>query len=271
MANNGSNGSGGGNTISPPRKRVSPSKYWCFTFNNYTKDELDQMVHTFEDMAVKYVFGREVGDSGTPHLQGYIECPTKIRPLEKFKTKKIHWEKRRGTSAQNITYCTKDGDYASNMKIPRPLMKVTKSDLRKEQIDIANLFVKPEEKFGRSIYWFWESRGAWGKTVLATYMVDQMGAIVVSGKAADAGYAVQMYIEEHGTGPDIVIMDIPRTKSACYISYESLENIKNGLFFSGKYKGNMVRFNRPHLIVFANEPPEMERMSGDRWVIEELI
>lgn len=270
MEQNGSNGSGGGNTISPPKKRMSASKYWCFTLNNPEEIDMAQLVQAFDKYKMKYVVGREVGESGTPHLQGYLESPTKIRPLETFHTTRIHWEKRRGSSMQNTTYCTKDGDYETNMIIPRETMKVTKSDLRMEQIDIANLFLKPEEKFGRSIYWFWESRGNWGKTVLATYMVDQMGAIVVSGKAVDAGYAIQMYIEEHGQGPEIVIMDIPRTRGVQYISYESIENIKNGLFFSGKYKGCMVRFNRPHIIVFANEPPEMDRMSSDRWFIEEL-
>ena len=97
-----------------------------------------------------------------------------------------------------------------------------------------------------------------------------MGAIIVSGKAADAKYAIQMYIQKHGQGPEIVIMDIPRTKGVTYVSYEAIEKIKDGLFFSGKYEGGMVRYNRPHFIVFANEPPETERMSSDRWVIEEL-
>ncbi len=101
-------------------------------------------------------------------------------------------------------------------------------------------------------------------------MVDQMGAIIVGGKASDAGYAIQQYIEKNGEGPKIVILDVPRTKSAEYISYESIENIKNGCFFSGKYEGGMVRFNKPHIIVFANEPPESSRMSADRWNITQL-
>ena len=261
---------GGGNTNSPPKKQVSPSKYWCFTFNNYTEADLVQLCSTFDNNNMKYVIGKEIGDSGTKHLQGYIEATSRIRPLTLFHTKKIHWEKRKGTKNQNLIYCSKDGDYKTNMVIPRQLHKVKKTDLRQEQIDIANLFLKPEEKFGRRINWFWESKGNWGKTVLSTYMVDQMGAIIVSGKAADAKYAIQMYIQKHGQGPEIVIMDIPRTKGVTYVSYEAIEKIKDGLFFSGKYEGGMVRFNRPHIVVFANEPPETERMSSDRWVIEEL-
>ena len=88
MEQNGSNGSGGGNTISPPIARKSGSKYWCFTFNNYTKMEMDQMEQAFKQLEVKYVFGREVGESGTPHLQGYIECPKKTQTIRGIQNKK---------------------------------------------------------------------------------------------------------------------------------------------------------------------------------------
>ena len=270
MTENSASSAGGGNTNSPPKKQISPSKYWCFTFNNYTEDDLVQIVRTLECNDMDYIVGKEIGDSGTKHLQGYIESPRRIRPLTLFHTKKIHWEKRKGNKIQNIVYCSKDGDYTTNMIVPKKLNKVKMTDLRQEQIDIANLFRKPEEKFGRRIHWFWETRGNWGKTVLSTYMVDNMQAIIVSGKAADAKYAIQMYIEKNGGGPEIVIMDIPRTRGVQYVSYEAIEKIKDGLFFSGKYEGGMVRFNRPHFIVFANEPPEEERMSADRWVIKQL-
>ncbi len=260
-----------GNTSSCAKPRISASKRWCFTLNNWTNTQLVELVKEFETSKMNYFIGEEVGKEGTPHLQGYIESKKVFRPIERYK--KIcnaHWEKCKGNRASNTVYCNKDGKVHTNMIIPVPLQKIEKSDLRQDQLDIANQFLEPEHKFGRKIYWYWEHIGNWGKTVLAMYLVDQMGAIVVGGKAADAAYAVQMYIEENGTGPKIVIMDVPRTKSAEYISYESIENIKNGMFFSGKYKGGMVRYNKPHFIVFANEPPERHRMSEDRWVIEEL-
>ena len=31
---------GEGNTNPPPKKRISPSKMWCFTLNNYTSEEM---------------------------------------------------------------------------------------------------------------------------------------------------------------------------------------------------------------------------------------
>ena len=120
---------GGGNTNSPPKKQVSPSKYWCFTFNNYTEADLVQLTYTFESKNMKYIIGKEIGDSGTKHLQGYIEATSRIRPLTLFHTKKIHWEKRKGTKNQNLIYCSKDGDYKTNMVIPRQLYKVVQGEV----------------------------------------------------------------------------------------------------------------------------------------------
>lgn len=267
---------GGGNTKTPPKKRCSQSKYWCFTFNNYT---VEQMVHVFEDLKRKtdlFIFGEEVGESGTPHLQGYIEFAKRARPLEAFPGwgKKCHWEKRKGSRADNVTYCAKEGKnlkMSEGLKVPAKLHLIEWDDLRVDQQDIACMFEDPEDpKWGRKIYWFWEADGNWGKSILTTYMVDQMGAIEVGGKAADAKCGISAYLEKNKEGPPIVIMDVPRTKGAEYISYEAIESIKNGRFFSGKYESGMCRYNRPHFIVFANEPPETTRMSLDRWVIREL-
>jgi hypothetical protein len=49
-----------------------------------------------------------------------------------------------------------------------------------------------------------------------------------------------------------------------------MENVKDGLFFSTKYESGMVRYNPPHVIVFANVPPDVTKMSADRWVIKEI-
>lgn len=241
--------------------------------NNYTEKQLVEIVEKFKKMNMNYFIGEEIAPTtGTPHLQGYCEGKKVFRPFASFKkiSNKIHWEKCKGDRASNTVYCGKDDKLHTNMVIPVPLDKIERNDLRQEQLDIADKFIEREHKFGRKIYWYWENKGNWGKTILATYMVDQMHALVVGGKAADAAYAVQMYLKNNGTGPKIIIMDVPRTRSTEYISYEAIENIKNGMFFSSKYEGGMVRYNRPHVIVFANEPPETHRMSQDRWEITEL-
>ena len=61
---------------------MSQSKQWCFTLNNYTSDEVKAIKAKFEDPAVdlRYgIIGHEVGDNGTPHLQGYCSFNKNLR------------------------------------------------------------------------------------------------------------------------------------------------------------------------------------------------
>lgn len=90
------------------------SKYFVYTLNNYTDDELEQLrsLGTNENV-VYHVHGREVGENGTPHLQGYIEFSRRLR-LNQVKDlcgDRAHFESRRGTPQQARDYCVKDGDY----------------------------------------------------------------------------------------------------------------------------------------------------------------
>jgi hypothetical protein len=105
--------------------------------------------------------------------------------------------------------------------------------------------------------------------MLATYMIDQMKATEVSGKGADVLCGISSLIEKIGECPPIVIYDIPRSQTD-YVSYMSIEKLKDGKFFSGKYESGMVRYNRPHIICFANEPPREELLSKDRWIVKML-
>ena len=58
------------------RKRASR---WCFTLNNYTADEVEAIERKSSDreLCTYIVYGKEVGESNTPHLQGYLELVTR--------------------------------------------------------------------------------------------------------------------------------------------------------------------------------------------------
>ena len=89
---------------------MSSSRNWCFTLNNYTAEDEARLA----SLSCKYiVYGREVGESGTPHLQGYVEF-NKGRKFEKVKSllgDSVHLEMRRGTSKEASDYCKKDGNF----------------------------------------------------------------------------------------------------------------------------------------------------------------
>ncbi len=263
-----SNSSTGGGNTKPPQ--CSPSIRWCFTFNNYTDQDVSSISSKVPLLCKKYIIAKEVGESGTPHLQGYIEFKTKCRPKNLF-SDKIHWEKAKGTPLDNVTYCSKEGDVILSYGMPRPVAKITYNMLRPWQREIADKYKDHEDPlFGREIHWYFESDGGVGKSVLCKYFIDNRDALVIAGNQNDIKHGIASWIEKRGEGPSIVVLNIPRSSEG-YISYPALEQIKDGFFFSGKYEGGMCRFNSPHIICFANHKPEMGSLSADRWRVFHLL
>lgn len=81
----------------------------CFTQNNWTEESYKLLV---EEPLFQYVIiGKEVGESGTPHLQGYAEFIKKAKWGPLAKKHNMHCETAKGTPEQCINYCKKDGDY----------------------------------------------------------------------------------------------------------------------------------------------------------------
>ena len=100
---------------------MSPSTRWCFTLNNYTQAEQQQISDGFPDTFTYLVFGRELGDSGTPHLQGFF-CLRSRRSLRQVRAfpgfARAHLEAARGKTSQAAAYCKKDDDYDEFGQIP---------------------------------------------------------------------------------------------------------------------------------------------------------
>lgn len=79
------------------------------TVNNWT--EADSQC--FADCGAQYyVYGDEVGDEGTPHLQGYVYFKSQ-RTMASLKKKfpRAHLDKRKGSHEQAVDYCKKDGRF----------------------------------------------------------------------------------------------------------------------------------------------------------------
>lgn len=267
---------GVGNTRTPRKQLTHPSKHWVFTLK-YEDCASSAIIEKLEPLCEKYIFQRETGDSETKyeHWQGYIMFKKKARPMGIGLPKSCHWEKCRSPK-HAIAYCSKDETayiplerYSKGVKMIRRLQIVTYEMLRPWQKDIADKYDEPCDMFDRKINWYWEPDGNIGKSVLGKYFVDNKGAIIISGKGTDCLYAIQQYVEKHGEGPDIIIMDVPRCIE--HISWNAIESAKNGCFFSGKYEGGMVRYNTPHVIIFSNEPPDTHKLSIDRWNIVQLF
>lgn len=84
---------------------------WVFTLNNYTDEEVKRVTE-YPDF-VRYVcYGKEVGDKGTPHLQGFVVTWQAVR-LSQFKLwmRRAHFEPMISSLENNERYCQKQGDY----------------------------------------------------------------------------------------------------------------------------------------------------------------
>ncbi len=247
-------------------KRPSGSKKWAFTWHNYPENWMALLAPVFEGSA--WIGGYEIcPNTGTPHIQGFVEFPVKVRPIGyKGAPKAIHWEAAKGTREQNVKYCAKEGNTVGTIKPPRPLPVI---ELYGWQLDAWEQMQGVPDN--RSIYWWWSQDGAKGKSSFVRWAV-RAGALVCSGKAADMKYLIVKYKEKHGDWPEVVIFDVPRS-SAQYLSYTGIEEIKNGVFASTKYECDVVEMPYPHVFVMANFPPELQRhdeMSVDRWICREI-
>jgi len=89
----------------------SKCRGYCFTINNYSEfDVID--VERLKESAEYLVYGREVGECGTPHLQGFVRFRNPVS-FAKIKTRltRAHIEMQRGDSGAAAEYCKKDGNF----------------------------------------------------------------------------------------------------------------------------------------------------------------
>lgn len=268
MTQNGTNGTGRlGNTNKRPQK----CRGYVFTINNYTDCMINGTIE-FCKKSGQYLFEKEIGTNGTPHLQGFLYCKNPIS----FNTVKknlptAHIEKMKGSLKQNIAYCTKDaGDdnVFTNIKLRSPIKNPLKNvKLHNWQNDILEL-IKTEPD-NRTINWYVDYVGNLGKTTLAKHIcltyADE--TLYVSGKNNDIKYGVSEFIKRNDLR--VCIFDFTRTLEK-FISYEAIESVKNGIFFNNKYESKMCIFNSPHIICFSNFYPDVDKLSADRWNIVEL-
>jgi hypothetical protein len=99
---------------------MSRAKRWVFTLNNPTDDEQQKLADGCEQTEYA-VYGRETGESGTPHLQGFVIFPSAIRRTtvkNRLGCPRFHLEVARGTDDQAADYCKKDGDFEEYGTLP---------------------------------------------------------------------------------------------------------------------------------------------------------
>ncbi len=255
-----------GNTIEQSSKKKQPVRLinWFFTFNNYDEQNIKELIYRFNLICEKFIFQEEVGKCGTKHLQGNILLKKAMRWTEFKLSKNIHWEATRNVD-DAFDYCMKAETRSGRQWILEPYYIETVSILKKWQFEIWNLIkVKPD---GRKIRWYYDYKGGVGKSAFCKYMVIRNLAYVIQGgKLSDI---MNIIFNSNMNENKMIIVDVPRNNGN-KISYNAIECILNGMITNTKYETGFKVFNPPHVIVFANEKPEIEKLSKDRWLIKKL-
>ena len=123
----------------------------------------------------------------------------------------------------------------------------------------------------RDILWVLDPGGNAGKTYLAKYLHYFHGAIITGGSSSDMKHAIARWRQITGHYPVTIIIDSARSDTIRKDSYKAIEQLKNALFFSGKYESGMVAScTPPNIVVFSNKPPKLKAFSRDRWVVRTI-
>lgn len=116
----------------------------------------------------------------------------------------------------------------------------------------------------REIIFVVDKKGNGGKSWFVQYFKwrhDETTQILRPTKKTDMAYTVE-------THNKVFIFDAPRSKQNEYLQYDMLEELKDGLVFSGKYFPVLKRWDHPvHVVVMMNEDPDMTKLSADRYKI----
>lgn len=239
---------------------MSKTNRFCFTRNNYTPLHVEILKTDLTNVFKYWCFGKEVGECGTPHLQGYFEFPnnTKLRVTAAQKRLiDIGLEgcaifPARGTADQNIAYCSKENDFFEGGTRPVGMGKRTDLDNVCKLIsegqslsEIADIYpaqiVKyhqglqkliclktSKRNFKTEIFWLWGPTGS-GKSRYA-WEQDPSSYMKTSDHKWWDGYM----------GQDVVIMDDFRPSKN--LPFHFILNLFDRYPLSVEVKGGMVEF-----------------------------
>jgi len=248
-----------------PIPKANPIYKYDFCLNNYSEIEVCQIKETISKICKKGGFGYEVGESGTPHLQGYLSLIVKERITGLLKHtgfSRASFRPCRNEPAL-IAYIQKEGT-SWLWGFPKPINIIT--NLYQWQKD-AEALLTATIIDDRTVNWWYDVNGNIGKSAFAKYMVVKHKALYCSsGKYADL---INLVFNCNMDECRCIIFDIPRNQGN-NVSYSAIESIKNGLICNTKFETGTKVFNSPHILILSNSPPDIECLSVDRWQIKNL-
>lgn len=259
---------GNENSLPLSKKKEIQCKNICITVNDWTIEEKSKLVQYLQWYCDKYIVCEEIGENGTPHLQGAFVLKNKDRfggIMNKLGFK-CHLEKMRVDWKQQVEYCSKGENVIkfSNDADDKEIKYVKKENFypwQKKVWDICQ-----GESDDTAINWVWGKNENIGKSSFVRTMgIEENACIIHNGK-----YSNIMNRAFMAKNVKLFLIDVPRNNGNV-VSYDAIDSIKNGFIFNRKYKTGVKLINHPCVVVFSNNKPDINKLSLHKWRIYEIV
>lgn len=238
---------------------------WCFTINNPT--EADHFAVNLLMRKAQYgIAGDEIGEKGTPHIQGYIHLENPLSfELMKKSLCRANLSVAGGSDKQNFDYCSKGGQFKewgiisegqgkrNDIKEIANLIKSGDISMVDIMFDYPDMYLKysrslekmfaavqPHRQQAPTVIWLWGLAGT-GKT---RYVIDNHGDDKVYIKDNTSwwdGYSQQ----------EVILIDDFDNN----IPYRTLLRILDRYRYQGQVKGGYVNVNSPFIYITCEFQP----------------
>lgn len=236
-------------------------RHWCFTINNPTADD-NISKEKFEHISY-LIAGKEVGEDGTPHLQGYV-CfinRKRLTTVKKF-FPRAHLEVKKGTVKQALTYCKKDGDWEEWGVVPVTQKEATQNrwDNARKLAEEGNFEEIPSDMWIRYLHSFMRIRQEKQRPPPKLKAKHNVWIVAPSGHGKST-YAWEEYPEAYDKMPnkwwlayhneDTIILDDWGPEQCKYMAYY-MKRWADVFPFMAETKGG-GRFIRPKKFVVTSQ------------------
>lgn len=238
---------------------------WCFTINNWTESDYFAVMLLAKE--AKYaIVGKEVGEKGTPHLQGYVKLHNAcaFNSIKKY-LPKAHIEVAEGSDQQNFNYCSKENNFRewgersegqgrrTDIKEITDLIKARSITIEDIMFEYPDMYLKYSRSFEKmfnavavprttppEVHWRWGLAGT-GKTSWVIRKHGQKNVYIKDGTMWWDGYTQQ----------DVILIDDFDNQ----IPYRTLLRILDRYTYQGQVKGGYVQINSPYIFITCEYPP----------------
>lgn len=257
------------NTDSPSSRDETPLLHWFFTI---PCDKMYQKVlnDLLNEKCEKYMYQQENGSkTGYIHWQGHMTLKRRQRrETVNNWLGPYHIEPTRSKKGGD-GYCSKGDTYMAGpwyKGYPKPVETITESMLYEWQRKIEAYILGPIHP--RQIPWWWEPVGNVGKTEFVKYLLLKYSFIEYC--CAKSSRDILTVANPEKT---VYLLHFTREREeGTFTPWEAIESLKDGLISDSKLKKTCrnVIMNRPHVIIFANWPPPLGKLSADRFIVERI-